>query len=110
MLQGLPRRPAVSHSSARHITRRASKPCHVWPVACSTPSHGALERQVTTNGGVKTMRRAIKSLLLVAAIAVVWAPVQARADGYLSPWGGVNFGGGSSVDNGRAAMGVNAGF
>ena len=56
------------------------------------------------------MRRAIKSLLLVAAIAVVWAPVQARADGYLSPWGGVNFGGNSSVDNGRAAMGINAGF
>ena len=56
------------------------------------------------------MRRAIKSLLLVAAIAVVWAPAQARADGYLSPWAGVNFGGNSSVDNGRAAMGLNAGF
>jgi opacity protein-like surface antigen len=38
----------------------------------------------------------------------VWAPVQARADGYLSPWAGVNFG--SNVDNGRTALGMNAGF
>jgi hypothetical protein len=54
------------------------------------------------------MRRAIKSLLLTAVIAVVWAPVQARADGYLSPWAGVNFG--SNIDNGRTALGMNAGF
>jgi hypothetical protein len=54
------------------------------------------------------MRRAIKILVLMAAIAVVWAPVQARADGYLSPWAGVNFG--SNVNNGRTALGVNAGF
>lgn len=53
------------------------------------------------------MRRVIKSLLLVAAIAVVWAPVQARADGYLSPWAGVNFG--SNIDNGRTALGMNVG-
>lgn len=54
------------------------------------------------------MRRAFKSLMLIAAMAIVWAPVQARADGYVSPWGGVNFG--SNIDNGRSAVGVNAGF
>ena len=54
------------------------------------------------------MRRVLKSLLLMAAVAVVWAPVQARADGYFSPWGGVNFG--SNIDNGRAAVGINAGY
>jgi hypothetical protein len=54
------------------------------------------------------MRRVLKSLILIAACAVVWAPAQARAEGYLSPWGGVNFG--SDINNGRAAVGVNAGF
>jgi hypothetical protein len=54
------------------------------------------------------MRRVIKGLLFVGALAMVWAPVQARADGYFSPWGGVNFG--SDIDNGRAAVGVNAGY
>jgi Outer membrane protein beta-barrel domain len=54
------------------------------------------------------MRRALKSLILTAAVAVVWAPVSAHADGYVSPWGGVNFG--SDIGNGRAAVGVNAGF
>jgi hypothetical protein len=54
------------------------------------------------------MRRAIKGLILTAAVALVCAPAQARADGYVSPWGGVNFG--SDIDNGRAAVGANAGF
>jgi len=54
------------------------------------------------------MRRVIKSLILIAAVAVVWAPVQARADGYFSPWAGVNFG--SNISNGRAAVGANAGY
>jgi hypothetical protein len=54
------------------------------------------------------MRRAIKGLMLVATMAIVWGPVQARADGYVSPWGGVNFG--SNINNGRTALGVNAGF
>jgi hypothetical protein len=54
------------------------------------------------------MRRVLKSLLLIAAVAMVWAPVQARADGYFSPWGGVNFG--SNIHNGRAAVGINAGY
>jgi opacity protein-like surface antigen len=38
------------------------------------------------------MRRAIKALVLTAAVAFVCAPAQARADGYVSPWAGVNFG------------------
>lgn len=54
------------------------------------------------------MRRVLKSVLFLAAVALVWAPVQARADGYVSPWGGVNFG--SDINNGRAAVGVNAGY
>ena len=54
------------------------------------------------------MRRAIRNLTLLAAVALVWAPLPAHAEGYVSPWGGVNFG--SDVGNGRAAVGANAGF
>jgi hypothetical protein len=54
------------------------------------------------------MRGAVKHFLLMGMIAMVWAPVQARADGYVSPWAGVNFG--SAIDNGRTAVGANAGF
>ena len=54
------------------------------------------------------MRRAVKALILIAAVALVGAPTDARADGYFSPWGGINFG--SNIDNGRAAVGANAGF
>jgi hypothetical protein len=50
----------------------------------------------------------MKMVFLLAAVALVWAPVQARADGYFSPWGGINFG--SNIDNGRAAVGMNAGY
>jgi opacity protein-like surface antigen len=38
------------------------------------------------------MRRATKALVLIAAVAFVCAPTPARADGYVSPWAGVNFG------------------
>jgi hypothetical protein len=38
------------------------------------------------------MRRVIKAIVLMAAIAFVCAPTPARADGYVSPWAGVNFG------------------
>jgi len=54
------------------------------------------------------MRRVIKALLVVAAAALVYAPVDARAEGYVSPWAGVNFAGGG-LDNGRGAFGVQAG-
>ena len=53
------------------------------------------------------MKRAIKSLILVAAAAVVLAPAQARADGWVTPWIGTAFG--SSIDNGRGTFGVSAG-
>src|SRR5262245_5544321 len=58
--------------------------------------------------GVVAMRGGLKALLLSAAVAIVLAPAQARADGYVSPWAGVNFG--SDIDNGRGAFGVSAGF
>jgi opacity protein-like surface antigen len=55
------------------------------------------------------MRGAIKVLVLTAAVALLATP-NAFADGYVSPWGGVNFGAGSSIDNGRGAFGVDAGW
>jgi opacity protein-like surface antigen len=55
------------------------------------------------------MRRAIKALLVAGVVALVLAPMQARADGFVSPWIGTSFGSGSSIDNGRTTFGVNAG-
>jgi hypothetical protein len=55
------------------------------------------------------MRRVFKALVLTAAVACVGAPAQARAEGYVSPWAGVNFSG-SSGSEGKQAYGVNAGF
>jgi opacity protein-like surface antigen len=42
-----------------------------------------------------------------AAAALIALPSQARAEGYVTPWVGANWG--SSINNGRAAFGVNAG-
>jgi hypothetical protein len=46
-------------------------------------------------------------------MALIWAPAQARADGYVSPWvaanSGVGFESGNVFDNGRAGFGVTAG-
>jgi hypothetical protein len=53
------------------------------------------------------MRRALKALVLTAAVALVGAPIQARAEGYVTPWVGSHWG--SDISNGRAAFGVNAG-
>ena len=53
------------------------------------------------------MRRLIKTLVLSAAVALVCAPATARADGYVNPWAGVNFG--TDFENGRGGFGVNAG-
>src|SRR4051812_43014330 len=55
------------------------------------------------------MRRALKAFILTAAVALVAAPIQARAEGYVTPWVGANWGSGNNIDNGRAAFGVNAG-
>lgn len=53
------------------------------------------------------MRGIIKSLVFTAAVACVAAPIPARADGYVNPWAGLNFG--TSADNGRGGFGVSAG-
>jgi Outer membrane protein beta-barrel domain len=53
------------------------------------------------------MRRALKALIVTAAVTLALAPVPARAEGYVTPWVGTNWGG--DINNGRAAFGVNAG-
>jgi len=59
------------------------------------------------------MYRVAKFFLLAAVIAVS-APTSARAEGYVSPWAGVQFGsnvasGRGDLDTGRGGFGVNAG-
>jgi outer membrane protein with beta-barrel domain len=54
------------------------------------------------------MRRATKIFLALATAALIYAPIDARADGYVSPWAGVNFAAGR-LDNGRGSFGVQAG-
>jgi len=54
-----------------------------------------------------TMKRLIKTLVFAGAAAVVLAPMQARADGWIAPWIGSAFG--SNIDNGRGTFGVSAG-
>lgn len=53
------------------------------------------------------MRRLIQVIVLGGTVALVSAPAVARADGYVSPWAGVNFG--DHVENGRGGFGVTAG-
>ena len=53
------------------------------------------------------MKRVIKSLILAGAVAVVLAPMQARADGFVTPWVGSAFG--SNIKNGQTTFGVSAG-
>jgi Outer membrane protein beta-barrel domain len=62
------------------------------------------------------MRRATKVLILTAAAALVLSPVQARAEGYISPWvatnAGTGFNGsnlGNSFNNGRVGVGTQVG-
>jgi opacity protein-like surface antigen len=62
------------------------------------------------------MHSVLKIFVASAAAAVLSAPAVARADGYVSPWAAVQFGGKidtstvrSDVDRGRAAFGVTAG-
>jgi hypothetical protein len=54
------------------------------------------------------MHRAAKALILSAAVALVSAPMQARADGFVVPWAGVNWG--SSLVNEHHAFGATAGW
>lgn len=53
------------------------------------------------------MKRVIKSLILSGAVAMVLAPIQARADGFVTPWVGSAFG--SNIQNGQTTFGVSAG-
>jgi opacity protein-like surface antigen len=53
------------------------------------------------------MNRVVKSLIVASAAAVVLAPMQARADGFVTPWVGSAFG--SNIQNGQATLGVSAG-
>jgi opacity protein-like surface antigen len=53
------------------------------------------------------MPRGLKTLILTGTIALVLAPIQARADGFVTPWVGAALG--SSIDNGRGTFGVSAG-
>jgi hypothetical protein len=62
------------------------------------------------------MRSVLKALVIWAAVAVVSAPAAARAEGYVSPWAAVQFGGKllipdvrDEVDRSRWAFGVTAG-
>jgi len=53
------------------------------------------------------MKRFVKSLVLFGAVAMVLAPLQARADGFVTPWVGSAFG--SNIQNGQTSLGVSAG-
>jgi hypothetical protein len=54
------------------------------------------------------MRRVLKALVITGVIAMLWAPAQARAEGYVSPFAGVVFGN-DSIDS-KVAWGANAGW
>ena len=53
------------------------------------------------------MKHVIKSFILASAAAIVLAPVQARADGFVTPWVGSAFG--SNIKNGQTTFGISAG-
>ena len=50
------------------------------------------------------MQRGFKTLIVAGAAALVLAPMQARADGFVSPWIGSAFGGGDGVSNGVSSI------
>ena len=53
------------------------------------------------------MRRGIQVVLFAATVGLVWSPVPASADGFVSPWVGTNFA--NDPGEGRGAFGVTAG-
>jgi opacity protein-like surface antigen len=60
------------------------------------------------------MRTVFKAIVVSASVAAIWAPAPVRAEGYVSPWAAVQFGGKidtvrEDVNRGRAAFGVSAG-
>ena len=54
------------------------------------------------------MRRAIRVLFLSAVMAVVCAPAPVQAEGFISPWAGVNFG--DDEIEGKGSFGVTGGW
>ena len=55
------------------------------------------------------MHRHVKALAIAGAVALVWAPVQARADGFIVPWFGGTFSRSSEIrklDNGTTSVGA----
>ena len=55
------------------------------------------------------MKHVIKTLVLTGAVAMVLAPLQARADGFITPWVGSAFGNTNNIQNGQTTLGVSAG-
>jgi len=53
------------------------------------------------------MKRGIRVLVVAVALAVVWSPLPAHADGFVSPWVGSNFS--NEPGDGRGAFGLTAG-
>ena len=53
------------------------------------------------------MRRGIQTLIVAATVGLVWSPVSASADGFVSPWVGTNFA--NDPGEGRASFGATAG-
>lgn len=54
------------------------------------------------------MRRVMKMIMLTAAVALVFLPQAARAEGYVNPWAGVVFGN-DAIENKFGSFGVAAG-
>lgn len=54
------------------------------------------------------MRGAVKALIIGAVVALLWAPAQARAEGYVSPFAGVTFG--NTQLEKHFVWGANAGY
>src|SRR5262245_58784738 len=60
------------------------------------------------------MRRALKLCVAATVVALMWAPAQAHAEGYVNPWIAANASAGLSnanidFDNGKTGFGINAG-
>src|SRR5437773_4922274 len=53
------------------------------------------------------MPRGLKTLIMTGTLALVLAPIQARADGFITPWIGTAFG--SNMSDGQTTFGVSAG-
>jgi Outer membrane protein beta-barrel domain len=62
------------------------------------------------NKELSLMRRGIKFVLMAAVVALVYAPTQARADGFVSPWVGAEWAKIDNPDAGRFSLGASGGF